>query len=845
MSELNSTSALMTSSNESDTTILIPYPLASQGTCIKFNNQSDPFHIGDRYGGIPLNLLTNFIGWIILLLLFVVIRKNVVRKRSLKIASDTVDSMDTVTTQWTQIFFRRDKSSQEASENTLEQNESEETLCCKDDDDKDIVDPVRHTDIDTEDESMSIGRTSNYATNAKIMTMKEKGLEGLVGSDAVQYLRFQKYIIIYIFLTTVVSLGVILPLNFQGTQLGNATDFGHTTLANLNPNDDKDSIILWIHVAIAFLMFPAAIFLMRRFSIGLKMTDTNLKITRTVAIENIPEKNCNIEDIKQHFSEAYPEFRIFDIQVVYNVSKLIELSLNLENVVDSKKFCKKYKTRHDLELEMIPVGGARCCKCFCLPCVNKVSCIEYFTEEEVKLRELIEKEGIEARKVPLGMAFVTFENINHARHVLRDHKNSILNFKKTAPESKLDMNPHKWRVWYAPLPNDIIWENLSNKRNWTLVKKIIANLFIFLVAFFLTTPQFVVHQLDPILNALKNLTFNPLPSPSEGNATDPLLEPFRDLPAWMTDFLPTLMIWTFTALLPVVVAYADLLVGHWTRSGQNHAIMKKTFWYLLFMVIILPTFGFTSSQAYINFLWKNNNLNWECIFLPDSGAFFVNYVITSAMIGSGLELIRFPELFWYLIQICMSRSKADTPAIRKAIIYEFRFGEQYARMMLIFAMVVMFSISCPLITPFGCLYFIFKHLVDRHNLAFVYARSRINKKVHATAINFVIMSVALLQFFMIVFSFIRSLDSDLKTINFRTKVSMALFILTLNVCSAQIWSNTCRRISPIKYEDVLLGEDPEDEHDQVYLPKVLTDSLASRRKSQPKYNKTHVDYQTF
>jgi hypothetical protein len=43
-------------------------------------------------------------------------------------------------------------------------------------------------------------------------------------------------------------------------------------------------------------------------------------------------------------------------------------------------------------------------------------------------------------------------------------------------------------------------------------------------------------------------------------------------------------------------------------------------------------------------------LRWDCIFLPDSGAFFVNYVITAAMIGSGLELIRFPELFWYLIQ---------------------------------------------------------------------------------------------------------------------------------------------------------------------------------------------------
>merc|ERR1719427_2616678 len=428
----------------------------------------------------------------------------------------------------------------------------------------------------------------------------------------------------------------------------------------------------------------------------------------------------------------------------------------------------------------------------------------------------------------MGMAFVTFENINHARQVLRDHKNSILNLKYGPPASKLAMNPQKWRVWYAPRPNDIIWENLSNK-NWILVKKIIANIFIFFVAFFLTTPQFLVHQLDPILNALKNITAHKGPFQPKSEANDinpPLMEDFRYLPVWFTGFLPTLMIWTFTALLPVVVAYADLLVGHWTRSGRNHAIMKKTFWYLLFMVIILPTFGFTSSHAYIDFLLKNNNLNWECIFLPDSGAFFVNYVITSAMIGSGMELIRFPELFWYLIQICMSRSKADTPAIRKAITYEFRFGEQYARMMLIFAMVVMFSISCPLITPFGCLYFILKHLVDRHNLAFVYARSRINKKVHATAINFVIMSIGLLQFFMIVFSFVRSWNSNLSSLDLRTKAALLLFFVTVNVCSSQIWSNTCRKISPIKYEDVTLASDNvEDEHSQPFLPEVLKQTV--------------------
>jgi hypothetical protein len=40
-------------------------------------------------------------------------------------------------------------------------------------------------------------------------------------------------------------------------------------------------------------------------------------------------------------------------------------------------------------------------------------------------------------------------------------------------------------------------------------------------------------------------------------------------------------------------------------------------------------------------------------------------------------------------------------------------------------------------------------------------------------------------------------------------VAVGLFVLTLNVCSAQIWSATCKKISPIKYEDIILVEDNE------------------------------------
>lgn len=211
----------------------------------------------------------------------------------------------------------------------------------------------------------------------------------------------------------------------------------------------------------------------------------------------------------------------------------------------------------------------------------------------------------------------------------------------------------------------------------------------------------------------------------------------------------------------------------------------------------------------------------------------MNYVITSALIGCGLELLRIPELLWLFIQTCLSKSKVEAPAIRRAATYEFMYGEQYARMLLIFALVTMFSISCPLITPFGLIYFCLKHFVDRHNLAFIYAPSKINKKVHVSAINFVIFSVGLLQFFMVAFTILRT--GEIANLTLLSKYTLILFVLTINIFSAQVWAATCKKLSPIKYVDVLYNEESEDAFKTEYLPDVLKNTeLAGtlKRKSQ-------------
>ena len=62
--------------SDEDFTAKVQHQFQGPGKCIKFN-QSDPFHIGDKYGGIPLNLLTNTIGWTTLMVRTTLFRWNV------------------------------------------------------------------------------------------------------------------------------------------------------------------------------------------------------------------------------------------------------------------------------------------------------------------------------------------------------------------------------------------------------------------------------------------------------------------------------------------------------------------------------------------------------------------------------------------------------------------------------------------------------------------------------------------------------------------------------------------------------------------------------------------------
>ena len=87
-----------------------------------------------------------------------------------------------------------------------------------------------------------------------------------------------------------------------------------------------------------------------------------------------------------------------------------------------------------------------------------------------------------------------------------------------------------------------------------------------------------------------------------------------------------------------------------------------------------------------------------------------------------------------------------------------------------------------------------KHGVDKHNLTWVYAPSKISDQVHRLAINLVIFSVVMLQLFQTGISFLNQ-NSGLE---WRAILSLALLGLTLVIFPAQVFPDSCRVLSPIQ-----------------------------------------------
>uniref|UniRef100_A0A8C1KCD6 Transmembrane protein 63Ba n=1 Tax=Cyprinus carpio TaxID=7962 RepID=A0A8C1KCD6_CYPCA len=593
-------------------------------------------------------------------------------------------------------------------------------------------------------------------------TYRDDEIREKCGEDAVHYLSFQRHIIGLLVVVGVLSVGIVLPVNFSGNLLeNNAYSFGRTTIANLKSGNN----LLWLHTTFAFLYLLLTVYSMRRHTSKMHYKEDDLVILSLL----------NFRLFVFISRKAYENCVVLDARICYDVAKLMSLESERKKAERSKKFYTDLMAKEYIPTMINTKPCGHLCCCIIEGCEQEEA-VNYYTKLEAKLKEEYRKEREKVNTKPLGMAFVTFQNEAMTSLILKDFNACqcqgchCRREPKSSPFSSL-LNTYNWTVTYAPDPQNVYWEHLSTGGlNWWL-RCFIINCFLFLLLFFLTTPAIIISTMDKF-NVTKPVEYlnNPI----------------------VTQFFPTLLLWCFSALLPTIVYYSAFFEAHWTRSGENRTTMHKCYTFLIFMVLLLPSLGLS---RYF-FLWPDFFfVSIRCVFLPDNGAFFVNYVIASAFIGNAMDLLRIPYFLMYMIRLCLARSAAERRNVKKHQAYEFQFGAAYAWMMNVFTVVMTYSITCPIIVPFGLMYMLLKHLVDRYNMYYAYLPSKLDKKIHSGAVNQVVAAPILCLFWLLFFSTVRT--------GFVAPTSMFTFvvlIITIIICLSHVVFGHFKYLSAHNYK---------------------------------------------
>ncbi|XP_049632398.1 CSC1-like protein 1 [Suncus etruscus] len=633
------------------------------------------------------------------------------------------------------------------------------------------------------------------------------------GEDAIHYLSFQRHLIFLLVVVSCLSLAVILPVNLSGNLLDkDAYSFGRTTIANLQTNNN----LLWLHTIFAIIYLFLTVAFMRCHTQSIKYTEENPQVRRTLFITGLP-REARKETVENHFRDAYPTCEVVEVQLCYDVATLIDLCKERKKIEKNLTYYTNLETKMGQRtlINPKPCGHFCCCE---VPGCEREDAIVYYTRMRGSLVERMAEEELRVQFQPLGMAFVTFQEKSMATLILKDFNackcQGLRCRGDTQPSSySSELCTSRWTVAFATYPEDICWKNLSIQGYHWWLQWLGINFILFVGLFFLTTPSIILSTMDKF------------------NVTKPIHALNNPI---ISQFFPTLLLWSFSALLPTIVYYSTLLESHWTKSGENRIMVTKVYIFLIFMVLILPSLGLTSLDFFFRWLFDKKSadasIRLECVFLPDQGAFFVNYVIASAFIGNGMELLRLPGLILYTFRMIMAKSAAERRNVKQNQAFEYEFGAMYAWMLCIFTVIMAYSITCPIIAPFGLIYILLKHMVDRHNLYFAYLPTKLEKRIHFAAVNQALAAPILCLFWLYFFSFLRlGLKAPL------TLFTFLVLLLTILVCLGYTCFGCFKHLIPLNYKTEEVASDKGSETEvpvpaplTPYVPRILN-SLASER----------------
>ncbi len=276
----------------------------------------------------------------------------------------------------------------------------------------------------------------------------------------------------------------------------------------------------------------------------------------------------------------------------------------------------------------------------------------------------------------------------------------------------LTHKPSVLEVSVAPEPREIIWRNVHFSRKVQVRREHFVNVLLVLGVFLWTIPLFVIQLFAKAQFIAKIpglewiLTIN-------GGAVSALIN----------GYLPVLALLTIILLLPVFFEWiAVRYERRKTFSEIQRSMVSRYFFYQLANIYITVTAGsiweslediLKEPPKVIRFLGER---------LPTMVGYFVALLVTKILAGLPMIFLRFGALARMIFLRALSSEKKLTQRELDEVYRDenVQYGWEFPSQLLVIVIVFTYATICPVILPFGALYFMGSLVVYKKQVLYVY-----------------------------------------------------------------------------------------------------------------------------
>ncbi|XP_050946930.1 CSC1-like protein At3g54510 isoform X3 [Cucumis melo] len=510
------------------------------------------------------------------------------------------------------------------------------------------------------------------------------------GLDALVTIRLFKLGITFSFVSSLIGLVVLLPVNYfsQDKSSGSYHSLDSLTISNIREGSD----LLWVHFSyLCFISFYGIYLLHKEYKGILVKRIQQLKSMRqrsdqfTLLVREIPlciehkAHGCNVE----HFFSKYHPRTYHSYQILSDVKELDHLLKKAKSIMGKiEEGRKKFGFLNDKREPLLSYTSQQN--------AMKIALLE---EKLRKYHDIIHNLQVQtaAKHKELPVAFVTFKSRLGAA---------------LASQSQHSLNPLMWITELAPEPRDVSWKNLAIPVRLLPIREFGVIVGAFLLTIFFAIPVTAVQGIAKFEKLKKwfppAMAINMIPG----------------LSSIVTGYLPSAILNGFIYVVPFAMLAMAKLAGCVSRSNEEIKACNMVFYFLVGNVFFLSLLSGSLLDELEEYLTHPRNFPSHLASAVSAQAdFFATYILTSGLSGFSLEILQPGLLSWDLLKSCLCCSRKE----KEAYLYSLPHARIIPFISLFLLIGMVYAVVAPLLLPFLIGYFCLGYVVYVNQIEDVYA----------------------------------------------------------------------------------------------------------------------------